>query len=63
MNGCPMLNDRAMLAMLRARYDYGQVSPGMYAVIKKIECDISWDQHADEFGRYARVERTTIGAD
>jgi hypothetical protein len=46
----PMPNDRAMLAMLRARYDHGQVSPGVYAVIKKIECDISWNQHADEIG-------------
>jgi hypothetical protein len=56
----PMPNDRAMLAMLRARYDHGQVSPGIYAVIRKIECDISWNQHADEIGRYARVERTAI---
>jgi hypothetical protein len=61
----PMPNDRAMLAMLRARYDHDQVSPGVYALTKKIECDISWKQHAGKdrwMLRDARRDRTTIRA-
>jgi hypothetical protein len=57
-----MTRTRTLLAMLRVRYGHGQVSPGVYVAIKKIECDISWSQHANELDRYARVEQTTIGA-
>jgi hypothetical protein len=36
---------RAELALLKARYDYGQVSPAVYEVIKQLEVKLSWSQH------------------
>ncbi len=36
---------RAELALLRARYDSGAISPAIYAVIRKIETDIAWGEH------------------
>lgn len=33
---------RAELAFLRARHDDGAVSQAVYAIIKKLEADISW---------------------
>jgi hypothetical protein len=36
---------RTELAYLRAKYDSGAVAPGIYAVIKKLEADISWLEH------------------
>jgi hypothetical protein len=37
---------RANLALLRARYDSGAVNAAVYAVIKRIECDIAWNEHS-----------------
>jgi len=39
---------RADLALLRARYDSGAVSAAVYAVIKRLECDIAWNEHKRE---------------
>ena len=39
---------RADLALLRARYDSGAVNAAVYAVIKRIECDIAWNEHKQE---------------
>jgi hypothetical protein len=39
---------RSELAWLRARYDDGKVSPAVFAVIRKIETDISWTEHRRE---------------
>ena len=36
---------RIQLSVLRARYDEDAVSPAVYAVIKRIETDISWCEH------------------
>jgi hypothetical protein len=47
---------RADLALLRARYDSGAVSAAIYVVIKRIECDIAWNEHKPE--RTHRNERT-----
>ena len=33
---------RHELIALKARYDYGAVSPAIWAVIKEIEADIAW---------------------
>jgi hypothetical protein len=35
------------LAWLRGRYDTGQVAPCIYSLIKKIEVEIAWRQHAE----------------
>jgi hypothetical protein len=34
--------DLLMLAVIRARYDHGAMPPGIYALVKKIETEISW---------------------
>jgi hypothetical protein len=39
---------RTELALLRARYDSGAVNAAVYAVIKRIECDIAWNEHKQE---------------
>jgi len=39
---------RTELALLRARYDSGAVNAAVYAVIKRIECDIAWNEHKRE---------------
>jgi hypothetical protein len=36
---------RAMLALLKARYDNGAVSGGIYKQIKEIEREIAWLEH------------------
>jgi hypothetical protein len=36
---------RAELAHLRARYDYGAVSPAVFEVIKEIETRVAWIEH------------------
>jgi hypothetical protein len=36
---------RLELALLRSRYDYGAVSPALYAVIRMLEIDIAWTEH------------------
>ena len=36
---------RAELAHLRARYDGGAVSPGVYAIIRGLELDLAWLEH------------------
>ena len=48
--------NRADLAVLRARYYSGAVNAAVYAVIKRIECDIAWNEHKPE--RTHRNERT-----
>jgi hypothetical protein len=37
---------RAELAWLRSRHDGGAVAPAIYDVIKRIEIEIAWRQHA-----------------
>jgi hypothetical protein len=44
---------RVQLAMLRARYDDGAVSPAVYAVVKQIETEISWREHFKSIGEAA----------
>ena len=46
---------RTDLMLLRARYDSGAVNAAVYAVIKRIECDIAWNEHkrATQIGRAA----------
>jgi hypothetical protein len=44
---------RAELAMLRARYDDGAVSPAVYSAIKKLEADIAWCEHTAAAKRVA----------
>ena len=36
---------RAQLAALRARYDSGAVSPGVWAVVRAIEVEPGWMAH------------------
>jgi hypothetical protein len=36
---------RHQLAWLRARYDGGAISPGIYHTIKTIEVELSWHEH------------------
>jgi len=50
-----MKKSRADLALLRARYDSGAVNAAVYAVIKRIECDIAWNEHRRE--RTMRIGR------
>jgi hypothetical protein len=38
-------NVRAELLHLRARYDSGAVSPGVYEAIKRLERTIAWLEH------------------
>ena len=38
---------RRNLAMLRARYDDGAVSPAVYRVIRAIETELAWRQHRE----------------
>ena len=35
------------LRWLRSRYDEGAVAPCVYGIIKKIEVEIAWRQHAE----------------
>jgi hypothetical protein len=37
---------RAELASLRARYDSGAVSPGVYAIIRQLEIELAWHEHS-----------------
>jgi hypothetical protein len=48
-------SSRADLALLRARYDSGAVNAAVYAVIKRLECDIAWSEH--ERARTTRIGR------
>jgi hypothetical protein len=38
---------RFELAVLRARYDDGAVSPAVYQIIRQIESDIAWAEHRE----------------
>ena len=38
---------RTELALLRARYDGGAISPAVFAVIKNLECEIAWLEHME----------------
>ena len=38
---------RSELALLRARYDGGAISPAVFAVIKKLEREIAWLEHTE----------------
>ena len=42
-----------MLAIIRARYDYGAMPPSVYALVKKIETEISWRKHFRPIGEAA----------
>jgi len=44
-------DSRLKLAMLRARYDDGAVSPAIYSVIRKLETDIAWGEHRQMWER------------
>jgi hypothetical protein len=37
---------RMQLQILQARYDESGISPAIYAVIKQVETDIAWAEHA-----------------
>jgi hypothetical protein len=45
MRNFPQTILRHQLAWLRARYDDGAISPGIYHTIKTIEVEISWHEH------------------
>ena len=36
---------RAELANLKTRYNSGAVAPGVYAIIRQLEIELSWYQH------------------
>ena len=36
------------LAWLRARYDEGAVAPAVYSVVKIIEIELAWHEHAGQ---------------
>jgi hypothetical protein len=38
---------RTELALLRARYDGGAISPAVFAVIKNLECEIAWLEYQE----------------
>jgi hypothetical protein len=38
------------LALLRAQYDSGASQPGVYAIIRALEIEIAWIEHAERFG-------------
>jgi hypothetical protein len=42
--------DLLILAMIRARYDYGAMPPGVYALVRKLETEISWRKHFRPIG-------------
>jgi hypothetical protein len=41
----PLTKPRDELKMLRARYDSGAVSQGVYAAIRQLEIDCAWREH------------------
>jgi hypothetical protein len=43
----------AELRWLQSRYDDGKVSPAVFAVMKRLETELSWRQHAQEESRRA----------
>jgi hypothetical protein len=45
--------DLLILAMLRARYNYSAMPPGVYALVKKLETEISWCKHFRPIGEAA----------
>jgi hypothetical protein len=48
-----LADQRSKLDMLRARYDHGAVSPSLYAIIRKLETDVAWQEHRQGRGRDA----------
>jgi hypothetical protein len=36
---------RGRLEQVRARYDCGAMSPGVYQAVKQIELEIAWNEH------------------
>jgi hypothetical protein len=38
----------AELRWLQSRYDDGKISPAVFAVMKRLETELSWRQHAQE---------------
>jgi hypothetical protein len=42
---------RDELRWLRSRYDGGKVSPAVFAVIRDLETEIAWRQHAQQESR------------
>jgi hypothetical protein len=45
---------RSRLAMLRARYDDGAVSPAIYSVIRQLETEIAWYEHRQDPGGHGK---------
>jgi hypothetical protein len=41
---------RSELAHLRARYDDGAISPGIFKVVRDLEIDLAWMIRATTFG-------------
>ena len=39
---------RGRLNQVRARYDDGAMSPGVYQAVKQIELEIAWTEHKGE---------------
>jgi hypothetical protein len=46
MSNFPQTILRQQLAWLRARYDDGAMSAGIYSTIKAVETEIAWHEHA-----------------
>ena len=38
---------RGRLEQVRARYDGGAMSPGVYQAVKQIELEIAWSEHKE----------------
>ena len=49
-----ILRTRAELEWLRARYDCGKVSDSVYAVIRRLETDVSWAEYRQKEDATAR---------
>ena len=41
---------RGRLEQVRARYDDGAMSPGVYQAVKQIELEIAWSEHRSRGG-------------
>ena len=55
-----ILRDR--LDQVRARYDSGAMSPGVYQAVKQIELEIAWCEHKGGSGRDSLNSSTTKSA-
>jgi hypothetical protein len=46
---------RGELALLRARYDHGAVSPETYSVIRGLESELAWLEHRARHETFGEV--------